>query len=299
VVPLTLLATATALGQDRDFSKVEIKVIPLSGPVALLEGAGGNIGVSSGPDGVFLIDDQFAPLGPKIRAAVKTLSDKPIKVVINTHWHGDHTGGNAGLAETGAVIVAQDNVRKRLTSEQFNTLFNRRTPPAANPATLPIITFAEGVTLHINGEDAEVRHVAAAHTDGDSIIHFKKSNVIHMGDTLFSGMYPIIDVDSGGSVDGVIAAADTVLGMADASTKIACGHGPVATKADLQKYREAMAGIRDKVKALVAQGKTLDQVLAAKPSAQWDAALGGGMLKPDQFVGIVYRSLTGKLPPPK
>jgi cyclase len=298
IVSMTLLAAATALGQDRDFSKTEIKVTPLSGAVAMLVGEGGNIGVSTGPDGVFVIDDQFAPLGDKIRAAIKTLSPKPIRVVINTHWHGDHTGGNAGMAETGAVIVAQDNVRKRLSTEQFNQAFNRKTPPASNPLTLPIITFADSVALHVNGEDVDVRHVAPAHTDGDSIIHFKKSNVIHMGDTFFNGNYPFIDVDSGGSVDGVVAAADTALALADGSTKIIPGHGPIGSKGDLQKYREVIAGIRDKVKALVAQGKTLDQILAAKPSAQWDAAWGGGFMKPDVFVGVVYRSLTGKLPPP-
>ena len=293
-----LLTTATALGQDQDFSKVEIKVVPAAGAVSMLVGQGGNIGVSVGPDGVFVVDDQFAPLGPKIRAAIKTLSDKPIRVVINTHWHGDHTGGNAGMAETGAVIVAHDNVRKRLSTEQFNAAFNRKTPPASNPLTLPIITFADSVTLHVNGEDVEVRHVVPAHTDGDSIIHFKKSNVLHMGDTFFNGMYPFIDVDSGGSIDGAVAAADAGLSMADGGTKVIPGHGPMGTKADLQKYRDVLAGIRDKVKLLVSQGKTLDQIIAAKPSAQWDAAWGGGFLKPDMFVGVVYRSLTGKLPPP-
>jgi glyoxylase-like metal-dependent hydrolase (beta-lactamase superfamily II) len=298
LVPLSFLASATALAQDRDFGKTEVKVVPAGGAVSMLVGEGGNIGVSVGADGVFVIDDQFAPLVPKIRAAIKTLSDKPIRVVINTHWHGDHTGGNAGMAETGAVIVAHDNVRKRLSTEQFNAAFNRKTPPASNPLTLPIITFADSVTLHVNGEDVEVRHVAPAHTDGDSIIHFKKSNVLHMGDTFFNGNYPFIDVDSGGSIDGAVAAADAGLSMADGTTKIIPGHGPMGTKADLQKYRDVVAGIRDKVKALVAQGKTLDQILAAKPSAQWDAAWGGGFMKPDVFVGVVYRSLTGKLPPP-
>jgi cyclase len=298
LVPLSFLASATALGQDRDFSKSEVKVVPAAGAVSMLVGEGGNIGVSTGADGVFVVDDEYAPLVPKIRAVIKTLSDKPVRVVINTHWHGDHTGGNAGMAETGAVIVAHDNVRKRLSTEQFNAAFNHKTPPAANPLTLPIITFADSVTLHLNGEDVEVRHVAPAHTDGDSIIHFKKSNVLHMGDTFFNGMYPFIDVDSGGSIDGAVAAADAGLSMADGATKIIPGHGPLAAKADLQKYRDVIAGIRDKVKALVAQGKTLDQIVAAKPSTQWDASWGGGFMKPDVFVAVVYRSLTGKLPPP-
>ena len=298
LVPLSLLVSATAGGQNQDFSKVEIKVVPAAGAVSMLTGSGGNIGVSAGADGVFVVDDQYAPLSQKIRAAIKTLSDKPIRVVINTHWHGDHTGGNAGMAETGAVIVAHDNVRKRLSTEQFNAAFNNRTPPASNPLTLPIITFADSVTLHVNGEDVEVRHVAPAHTDGDSLIHFKKSNVLHMGDNFFNGMYPFIDVDSGGSIDGAVAAAEAGLAMADAATKIIPGHGPLGTKADLQRYRDVVAGVRDNVKKLVAQGKSLDQILAAKPGAQWDATFGGGFMKPDLFVGVVYRSLTGKLPPP-
>src|SRR5262249_35106122 len=163
-------------------------------------------------------------------------------------------------------------------------------PPTTNGAALPIITFADGVTLHVNGEEVDVHHATPAHTDGDSIIWFKKSNVVHMGDVFFNPNYPFIDVDSGGPIDGVIATADKVLGMVDGSTKIIPGHGNLAGKADLQKYRDAMAGIRDKVKALVAQGKTLDQIIAAKPSAQWDAERGGGFMKPDVFVSVVYRS---------
>ena len=290
-VPL-LCAAWTARAQDRDFSKVEEKVVPVAAGVAVLMGAGGNIGVSTGPDGVFLIDDQFAPLLPKIRAAVRTLSDKPIRFLVNTHWHGDHVGGNVGLAEAGVVIIAQDNVRKRLSTDQFNP----DKTPAAPARALPVITFGDGVNFHFNGDDIEVRHVAAAHTDGDSIIRFRKANVVHMGDTFFNGRYPFIDVDTGGSIDGVVAAADLVLAMIDEKTRVIPGHGDVAGKTELKAYRDVMAGARDRVKALIASGKTLDQILAAKPTAQWDATWGTGFAKPDFFVSMVYRSLTGSRP---
>ncbi len=291
VLAASLVLTSVALAEETDWSKVEVKVVPLAGGVSMLVGEGGNIAVTTGKDGVFLVDDQFAPLLPKIRAAVKTLGDGPIRFVVNTHFHGDHTGGNAQLGEAGAVILAQENVRKRLGVERVNPRTKERTPPAP-PAAWPLVTYADGVTLYLNGDELEVTHVARAHTDGDSIIRFRKANVVHMGDTFFNGTYPFIDVDSGGSIDGVIAAADKVLASIDAGTKLIPGHGPLGTKADLQAYREMLVGIRDRVKALIAQGKTLDQVIAAKPTAQWDATWGKGFMKPDVFVGFVHRSLT-------
>ncbi|HTS80594.1 MAG TPA: MBL fold metallo-hydrolase [Myxococcaceae bacterium] len=291
----SLLVSSVALAQDQDLSKVEVKVVPVAGGVSMLVGSGGNMGVTTGKDGAFLVDDEFAPLLPKIRAAVKTLGDQPIRFVLNTHFHGDHTGSNAPLAESGVVIVAHDNVRKRLGLERLNPRTGERAPPSP-PAALPLITFAEGVTFHLNGDDLEVTHVAAAHTDGDSVIRFRKANVVHMGDTFFNGMYPFIDIDSGGSIDGMIAAAERILPTLDGSTKIIPGHGPLGTRADLQAFRDMLAGIRDRVKALVAQRKTLEQVTAAKPSAQWDDKWGKGFLGPDMFVSFVYRSLTEPKP---
>ena len=291
----SLLVSSLALAQDQDLSKVEVKVVPVAGGVSMLIGSGGNMGVTTGKDGTFLVDDEFAPLLPKIRAAVKTLGDQPIRFVLNTHFHGDHTGSNAPLAESGVVIVAHDNVRKRLGLERLNPRTGERTPPSP-PAALPLITFAEGVTFHLNGDDLEVTHVAAAHTDGDSVIRFRKANVVHMGDTFFNGMYPFIDIDSGGSIDGMIAATERILPTLDGSTKIIPGHGPLGTRADLQAFRDMLAGIRDRVKALVAQKKTLEQVTAAKPSAQWDEKWGKGFLGPDMFVSFVYRSLTEPKP---
>ncbi|MGZ6071080.1 MAG: MBL fold metallo-hydrolase [Myxococcaceae bacterium] len=291
VLGVSMVLAGAALAQDTDFSKVEVKVVPVAGGVSMLVGEGGNIGVTTGKDGTFLIDDQFAPLLPKIRAAVKTLGDGPIRFVVNTHFHGDHTASNALLGESGAVIIAQDNVRKRLGMERINPRTKERTPPKP-PIAWPVVTYGDGVTLYLNGDELEVTHVARAHTDGDSIIRFRKANVIHMGDVFFNGNYPFIDVDSGGSVDGVVAAVDKVLPTIDAGTKLIPGHGSLGTKADLQAYRDVVAGIRDRVKALIAQGKTMDQVIAAKPSAQWDEKWGKGYMGPDVFVSFVYRSLT-------
>jgi len=253
----------------------------------MLVGEGGNIGVTSGKDGIFLIDDQFEPLLPKIRAAVKTLGDGPIRFVINTHFHGDHTGSNAKLGEAGAVILAQENVRKRLGMERI---------PPTPPSAWPLVTYASGVNLYLNGDELEVIHVANAHTDGDSVIRFKKANVVHMGDTFFNGNYPFIDVDAGGSIDGAIAAVDQVLAMIDDQTRLIPGHGALATKADLRAYRQVMAAIRDRVKSAIAQGRTLEQILAAKPTAQWDAAWGKGFIGPDVFVSTIHRSLTQSKP---
>ncbi|MGZ6162591.1 MAG: MBL fold metallo-hydrolase [Myxococcaceae bacterium] len=291
VLGVSMVLAGAALAQDTDFSKVEVKVVPVAGGVSMLVGEGGNIGVTTGKDGTFLIDDQFAPLLPKIRAAVKTLGDGPIRFVVNTHFHGDHTGSNALLGESGAVIIAQDNVRKRLGMERINPRTKERTPPKP-PIAWPVVTYGDGVTLYLNGDELEVTHVARAHTDGDSIIRFRKANVVHMGDVFFNGNYPFIDVDSGGSIDGIVAAVDRVLPTIDAGTKLIPGHGSLGTKADLQAYRDVVAGIRDRVKALIAQGKTMDQVIAAKPSAQWDEKWGKGYMGPDVFVSFVYRSLT-------
>jgi cyclase len=285
-----LLASGPALAQDQDFSKVDVKNVPISGAVSMLQGSGGNIGVLVGADGVLLVDDEYAPLVPKILAAVKQLSPKPIRFVVNTHWHGDHTGGNAGMGTEGATIVAQDNVRKRLSTDQYNKVFKRATP--ASPAiALPVVTFAEGLTFHFDGEDVEVVHVVPAHTDGDSVLWFRKANVVHMGDNFFNGLYPFIDVGSGGSVDGMVTAVDSVLARIDDQTKVIPGHGPLGTKADLKKFRDMLATIRDRIKKDIAAGMTQDQVVASKPTAEFDAAWGGGFLKPEAFTTLVYGAL--------
>ncbi len=284
------LAAAPALAQQQDFSKVEIKAEKVADGVYMLTGAGGNIGLSVGKDGAYVIDDQFAPLSDKILAAVKTITPNPVRFVVNTHVHGDHVGGNENMAKAGAILVAHENVRKRMSVEQFNATFNRKTPPAPE-AALPVVTFTDGVTFHWNGDEIRVTHVAPAHTDGDAYVRFSKADVVHMGDLLFNGTYPFVDVSSGGRIDGVIAAADQVLAETGEKTRIIPGHGPLATRADLQTYRDTLKTLRDRIARLKAEGKSRDEVIAAKPTTDHDAKWGAGFMKGDVFTGLVYDSL--------
>jgi len=287
-----MIASASAFAQG-DGKEVVIKTTKLAGNVAMLEGQGGNIGVLFGDEGALIVDDQYAPLTAKIKAAVAELTPKPIRLIANTHWHGDHTGGNENLANEGAIIVAQDNVRARLVSGGFNKVFNRETPPAAAKA-LPVITYADRIAFHFNGEDVEAIHVKNAHTDGDVLIHFKKANVLHCGDTFFNGMYPFIDGDSGGSIDGYLAALEKSASIADDKTKVIPGHGPVGDKASILAAHHVLKGIRDRVKALVDSGKSVDEIVAAKPTQDTDAKWGQGFMKPDMFAKIVALSLHKK-----
>jgi cyclase len=287
---LCSLAALPAVAQQQDFSKVEVKSQKVAGGVYLLTGSGGNIGVSVGKDGVYVIDDQYAPLTGKILAAIRELSPDPVRFVVNTHWHGDHTGGNENLGKTGAILVAHENVRKRMSTEQFIAAFNRKVEPSPE-AALPIVTFTEAVTFHWNGDEIRVHHVAPAHTDGDSVIHFVKADVIHMGDTFTNGTFPFVDTASGGRVDGFVAAADGALAVATDRTRIIPGHGPLGTKADLQAFRDMVKTVRDRVAQLKAEGKTREQAVAAKPTADLDAKWGGGFMKGDTFVGLAYDSL--------
>jgi glyoxylase-like metal-dependent hydrolase (beta-lactamase superfamily II) len=290
-VLLAFAGAPTTLAQT-DFDKVEIKVVSVADGVWMLQGAGGNIGVSAGEDGVVLVDDQYAPLTPKILAAIKTVSERPVRFVVNTHWHGDHTGGNENLGAAGAVIVAHHNVRQRMSTDQFLAAFDR-TVPASPPAALPVITFADGVTFHLNGDTLEVVHLPAGHTDGDSAILWQEADVIHAGDLFFHGIYPFIDLGSGGSIDGLIAAVERLLERAGEGTRIIPGHGALAGRADLAAYAEMLRGARAAVAALVAEGKDREAVVAAKPTAAWDEAWGGGFIPADRFAGTLFDSLTG------
>jgi cyclase len=287
---LTLVLAPPLSAQQQDFSKVEVKAEKLAEGVYMLTGSGGNLGLSIGKSGALVIDDQYAPLSEKILAAIKTLTPDPVRFVVNTHWHGDHTGGNENMAKAGAFLVAHENVRKRMGSEQFIAMFDRKVP-ASPEAALPVVTFAEAVTFHWNGDEVRAFHVAPAHTDGDTIVQFVKADVVHMGDCFFNGNFPFIDTSSGGKVDGIVAAADRVLGAISDKTRVIPGHGPVATKADLQAYRDTVKSVRDRVAKLKAEGKAKDAVVAAKPTAEFDAKWGQGFIKPDVFVGLVYDSL--------
>lgn len=282
--------TAVVMAQN-NFDKVEIKTEKLADGVWVMYGAGGNIGLCAGPDGALLIDDQYAELSPKILAAAKQVGGQPIRWVVNTHWHGDHVGGNTNMAEAGALVFAQDRVRERLLEGQDNKFFGRKVPPASGKA-LPVVTFGESTTLHVNGEDAEAFHVAPAHTDGDVMVWFPKANVLHMGDTFFNGLYPIIDLESGGSIDGMVAAVERALSRVNAATKIIPGHGPVTDKITLQAYHDMLVGVRAAVAKLVAEKRTLDEAVAAKPTASWDDKWGKGFIKPDVFAKVVYAELS-------
>ena len=281
---VALLLAGAAFAQDP--SKVEIRTEKLSDTTYMLVGSGGNIGLSIGPDAVFVIDDQFAPLTPKIKEAIARLTAKPVQFVLNTHYHFDHTGGNENFARDGVLIVAHDNVRKRMSADQLIG-FLGMTQPASPKAALPVVTFNGDVTFHINGDEVHAFHVPRAHTDGDAIIHFRRSDVIHMGDVYFNGFYPFIDAAANGTADGLIAAVDRVLALATDKTKIIPGHGPLATKKDLQAYRELLATVTQRIKELRKSGKTDDEIKAARPAAEYDATYGGGFIKSERFVEMM------------
>ncbi|MBN4056174.1 MBL fold metallo-hydrolase [Rhodothermus sp. AH-315-K08] len=270
-----------------DLSSVEIQTIPLADNVYMLVGSGGNIGLSVGDDGAFLIDDQYAPLTEKIKAAVGALTDAPVRFLVNTHWHGDHTGGNEAWGEGGATIVAHENVRERMSTEQFLAAFNARTPPSPE-AALPVVTFTDAVSFHWNGDEIRVFHVSTAHTDGDAVVHFVGADVIHTGDTFFNKMYPFIDTSTGGTMAGMIAAADAVLEIAGPDTKIIPGHGPLADRADLEAYRAVLATAHERISALVAEGKSREEVVASDPMHDFNETWGAGFLGPEMWVGIAY-----------
>jgi cyclase len=297
---LSLAALSSALGvtaavaQMGDLSKLELKSTAM-GAVTLIEGAngfaGGNIVASVGDDGVLLIDDGLMGVGPKLKAKVATLSPKPIRFVLNTHWHGDHTGGNAFFGGTGPLLMAQDNVRKRLAVEQVMDFGGHQMKiPPSPPAALPVVTFGEDATIHFNGDDLHAMHMPPAHTDGDVIVHFQKANVIHTGDVFVNQSHPIVDIDHGGRFQGLIAAADRILALCDDKTRVIPGHGPVGSKADVAAYKQMLVQMRDRVAKVMKGKKTVDQVKAAKPLAEWDR-LNNDFVKSDAVVEMIYRSL--------
>lgn len=263
---------------------------PLSGGISVLYGEGGNIGVFAGKDAVFLIDDKFTHSTAQVSRAVAALSDKPVKFLINTHYHFDHAGGNTFFGEQGAVIVAHDNVRKRLSVDQFMKAFNKTTP-ATPTAGLPVITFADNMTLHLDGHTITAQYFPNAHTDGDAAVFFKEENIVHTGDLLFNGIYPFIDIEGGGSLRGLINAQTAILARIDANTIVIPGHGKITDKNGLIKTRDMLQTIYNEIAQLVLAGKTREETIAVKPTSTFDAMYGGGFLSPAVFTGIAYKSV--------
>jgi glyoxylase-like metal-dependent hydrolase (beta-lactamase superfamily II) len=270
--------------------EVTIETVKIRDGIFMLVGQGGNIGLFIGDDGTFLIDDQFAPLTLKHLEAIRAVGGQKPKFLINTHFHADHTGGNENLGKAGTAIFSHDNVRERMTVETFIKAFNMRTPPRPKVA-LPVVTFSTDVTFHINGESVHAFHVPRAHTDGDSVIHFKNSNVIHAGDVLFNGFYPFIDVAHGGTVRGIIEAADAILKLADEETKIIPGQGPLGDRKQLQDYRDMLSTAFQRLSRLRKAGMTVEEAIAEKPLADLEERWGKGMFPGEKWIGLVYEGL--------
>lgn len=278
---LTVLLTATFINAQRDFSDVKITSEKLTDNVYALFGAGGNIGLAIGEDAAYLIDDQFGPLTHKIVAHVQTITDKPINFVLNTHMHGDHTGGNENLANAGALVIAHENVRKRMVAAD---------EPQPKEAW-PVVTFNDKMTLHLNnGKSVHAMHVNPAHTDGDTYYYFPEDNVIHMGDNFFSGRYPYIDLNSGGDIDGLISNTTMALQLIDEETQIIPGHGAISSKADLKDFTEILITLRERVKEARSSGKSLGEVQQMGLSKEWDETHGQGFINADRIVEFIYKS---------
>lgn len=291
IAALVSVAVTTQVSAQQDFSQVEIQTVPVRDNIYLLQGEGGNIGLFVGEDGAFLVDDQIAPLTDKIKAAIATVTDEPIKFVINTHWHSDHTGGNENLGNEGVVILAHDNVRKRMSVDNIIPSLNMEFP-ASPEAALPVITFEDGVTFHLNGDTLHAIHPDTdGHTDGDTFLHWKKANVIHAGDLFFNGFYPFIDTYSGGSLAGMIEGVNEILELTNAQTLIIPGHGKLSNRQELLDYRNMLMVVQVRTLTAIAQGMTLEEFLASDPTAEFDAAWGQGFLTPEVFQKIVYSSV--------
>jgi cyclase len=295
VLALILIPFSARSQQNNDYSKVEMKVTKVSGNIYMLEGAGGNIAASVGEDGIVIVDDEFAPLADKIQAALKNLgiTDKPVRFVINTHYHGDHTGGNAPFNNSGSTIIAQDNVRKRLEAGGLagNGGSVKMENKPAEKAALPIITFEHDVTVHLNGEDIRALHFPAGHTDGDSIIFFPKNNVVHMGDDFVRYGFPFIDVSAGGSVQGMIAAMEKATAQLPADVKVIPGHGALSNLDDVRAYTTMLKETSAAVEAALKAHKTLDQMKQEKVLAPW-SKFSGDFVSTDVFTETLYNSLT-------
>ncbi len=283
---------AGALAQAPEYTKVEYRNEKLTDNLFVLFGGGGNIAVLTGPDGSLVVDSDVPEMSAKMRAAVSLVSDRPARFLVNTHYHFDHAGGNPTLGRGNVVIVAQENVRQRLSGKQ--TLKQDGIDLTFDPTPregLPLVTFEDGLQFHVNGEDVSVVHVAHAHTDGDAFVFFEKANVLHTGDLMMSVGYPIVDAGNGGSLDGLIAGHERIIKLCNDKTRVIPGHGPVVGKADLQAYRDMLVSIRQRVADLMRKGRSVEEVVAAHPSREFDERWGKGFYKPDLFVQRVFIEL--------
>jgi len=283
---ITAALSSAALAQQPPPADVKIETINVAPGIYMLMGKGGNIGLTVGADGAAIIDSQFDDMAPKVRAAVAMLSDKPVEFLINTHLHGDHTGGNDAFGRTGAVIIAHENVRRFLGTAQVNPSTNAPIPARAREA-LPVITFADSATLHFNDDDLKFTHLPNAHTATDIAVRFTKANVLHMGDT-FTGGFPFIDSNTGGTLDGLILAHEKVLATVDDNTKIIRGHGPLGNKAELQAYHDMLVAVRDRIAKLVKAGKSQEEVLTARPTKEFEEKFGGTNFNAANWIGRAY-----------
>jgi cyclase len=287
VAGVLLLGVAPSL-RAQNFDTIQVRSVLVAGSVHMLQGAGGNIGLVVGNDAVFVVDDQFAPLTPKVLAAIKAITPDPVKFVLNTHWHFDHTGGNENMGKAGALIFAHENVRRRMSTSQLIEALNR-TEPASPHGALPVVTFTDTVTFHLNGDSIVVFHVAPAHTDGDAIVYFTKANVVHTGDVFVSAGFPFVDLSSGGSIDGIIRATERIMVTTNAQTKIIPGHGPLTDRGRVKEYHDMLYVLRDRMRKEIAAKHTIEQVLASKITAEYDAAWPANR---ERFLGILYQELS-------
>ena len=293
VVPIIVLSSLVAMSTTQETETPKIASTPLADGLFMFEGAGGNSVAYVGSEGVVLVDTGFAPMDEPLRAAVGKLSNKPVRIVVNTHWHLDHVGGNQALATSKAVVVAHENVRRHMSTDQHLAVIDRQVP--ASPAqALPMVTYQDRLTLHWGQEEISLIHIPAGHSDGDTVVFFRSSKVIHTGDLFFNCGYPYIDISHGGTIDGMIAAVEKLLDLADASTHIVPGHGPLATVGDLETYLKMLKDFRHAIANEVANGKDLKDILEAPPTVDLDAKWGKVFFPPEQFTEIVFKTLPQK-----
>jgi len=285
-----LLSHVPSRLRAQNFDTVQVTSTKVAGNVHMLVGSGGNIGLMAGDDAAFVVDDQFAPLTPKILAAIKAITPQPVRFVMNTHWHFDHTGGNENMGQAGALIFAHENVRKRMSTDQFIEAFKLK-QPASPRGALPVITFTDTVSFHLNGDSVVVFHVAPAHTDGDAMVMFTKANVVHTGDVFVSAGFPFVDRSSGGTINGIISATERLVTVTNAETKIIPGHGPLSDRARVKAYHDMLVVMRDRMRKEIAAKHTVDQVLASKITAEYDKDWPNNR---ERFLRILFQELSAR-----